>query len=226
MADLSLWNSDDCINFVQQAMKTFKPIVSDDDMEQVISNLRSNHVAGSTLVKFSDEEWRELISSMGLRVHICEAFKKVIKAEEKAALSQLHCSGLPKQPQEKTEKLVMHQRITSFFSKGNVLALPDDSVQHDIDQSIPLESVSIVSLTSVTGFVQYLPSKKDATFSSLILRKAVLQFLSLHDDNIRHIATKMASLSSETSAASLEEQWRSKIKHFKKQALEDIDLEE
>ena len=34
------------------------------------------------------------------------------------------------------------------------------------------------------------------------------------------------SVSSETSAASLEEQWRSKIKYFKKQALEDIDLEE
>ena len=171
-------------------MKTFKSIVSDDDMERVISNLRSNHVTGSTMVKFSDEEWRELISSMGLRVHIREALKKVIKAEEKAALSQLHRRGLPKQPQEKSEKLVMHPRITSFFSKGNVLALPDDSVQHDIDQSIPLESVSIVSLTSVTEFIQYLLSKKDATFSSLILRKAVLQFLSLHNDNIRHTATK------------------------------------
>ena len=98
-------------------MKTFKSIVSDDDMERVISNLRSNHVTRSTIVKFSDEEWRELISSMGLRVHIREALKKVIKAEEKAALSQLHRCGLPKQPQETTETLVMHQRITSFFRK-------------------------------------------------------------------------------------------------------------
>ena len=46
-------------------------------------------------MKFSDEERRELISVMGLRVHIREAFKKVIKAEEKAALSQLHRRGLP-----------------------------------------------------------------------------------------------------------------------------------
>ena len=83
--DLSLWNSDDCIKFVHQAMKTFKSIVSDDDMERVISNLRSNHVTGSIWVKFSDEDWRELISSMGLRVHIREAFKTVIKAEEKTA---------------------------------------------------------------------------------------------------------------------------------------------
>ena len=96
-------------------MKTFKSKVSDDDMDRVISNLRSNHVTGSTLMKFSDEEWRELISVMGLRVHIREAFKKVIKAEEKAALSQLHRRGLPKPPAEQTEKLIMHPRITSFF---------------------------------------------------------------------------------------------------------------
>ena len=110
-------------------------------------------------MKFSDEEWRELISSMGLRVHICEGFKKVITTEEKAALSQLHRRGIPKPPPAKTEKLVMHPRITSFFSKGNVLALPDDSVQHDIDRSIPLDSVSIVSLTSLKEFIQYLMSK-------------------------------------------------------------------
>ena len=113
--DLPLWTSDDCIKFVQQSMKTFRSKVSDDDMDRVISNLRSNHVTGSTLMKFSDEEWRELISVMGLRVHIREAFKKVIKAEEKAALSQLHRRGLPKPPAEQTEKLIMHPRITSFF---------------------------------------------------------------------------------------------------------------
>ena len=136
--DLPLWTSDDCIKFVQQSMKTFRSKVSDDDMDRVISNLRSNHVTGSTLMKFSDEEWRELISVMGLRVHIREAFKKVIKAEEKAALSQLHRRGLPKPPAEQTEKLIMHPRITSFFGKGDVLALPDDSVQNHIDPNIPL----------------------------------------------------------------------------------------
>ena len=52
-------------------------------MDRIISNLRSNYVTGSTLMKFSDEEWRELISSMGLRVHIREALKTVMKAKEK-----------------------------------------------------------------------------------------------------------------------------------------------
>ena len=92
------------------------------------------------------------------------------KAEEKAALSQFHRGGLPKQPQEKTEKVVMHQRITTFFSKGKlsyVLTLPDHwhSVQHYIDQSIPLKSVSIVNLNSLTEFIQYLLQKKDMTFT-------------------------------------------------------------
>ena len=67
-------SSVDCIKFVQQSMKTFRSKVSDDDMDRVISNLRSNYVTGSTLMKFSDEEWRELISVMGLQVHIRETF--------------------------------------------------------------------------------------------------------------------------------------------------------
>ena len=54
----------------------------------------------------------------------------------------------------------------------------------------------------------------DTTFSSNILRKAV-QFVSLHNNNIRHTATKMATLpvssGDKTPADSLEEQWRSRI---------------
>ena len=96
-----------------------------------------------------------------------------------------------------------------------------------MDQSIPLESVSIVSLTSLTEFILYL---SPSTFSSLIWRKAVLQFLSLHIDDILHTATKMATLpvssGDKTSADSLEKQWGSKIKYFIKQALENINLEE
>ena len=90
------------------------------------------------------------------------------KAEEKAALSQFHRGGLSKQSQEKTEKVVMHPRITTFFSKcklGYVLTLPDDSVQHYIDQCIPLKSVSIVNLNSLTEFIQYLLQKQDMTFT-------------------------------------------------------------
>ena len=107
-------------------------------MERVISNLRSNHVTGSTLMKFSEEEWRELISVMGLRVHISEAFKKVIKAEEKAALSQLHRRGLPKPPAEQTEKLIMHPRITSFFSKAMFLLYQTTQSSMILIQVFPL----------------------------------------------------------------------------------------
>ena len=150
-------------------------------MDRVISNMRCNHVTGSTLMKFSDEKWRELISLMGLRVHIREAFKKVIKAEmqschwihfdeifrwkmegahffngtastypwgiqksdkgwRKGCTFAVDSTRAPKPPAEKTEKLVMHQRITSFFSKCNVLALSDESVQHDIQLRILIKA--------------------------------------------------------------------------------------
>ena len=65
-----------------------------------------------------------------------------------------------------TEKLVMHPRITSLFSKGNVLALPDDLDQHDIDQSTPLEPVSIVNMNSLTEFIHIFCQKK--TLPSLL----------------------------------------------------------
>jgi len=49
-------------------------------------------------LKFSYDEWKEIIPPAGLRRHIGEHFKKIIKAEEQAALSQLHRRGLPRKP--------------------------------------------------------------------------------------------------------------------------------
>ena len=111
-------------------------------MDRVISNLRSNHVTGSTLMKFSDEEWRELISVMGLRVHIREAFKKVIKAEEKAALSQLHRRGLPKPPAEQTEKLIMHRESHLFSAKAMFSLYQMTQSSMMLIQVFPLKMVS------------------------------------------------------------------------------------
>ena len=58
----------------------------------------------------------------------------------------------------------------------------------------------------------------------------MLQFLSLHIDDILYTATKMATLpvssGDKTSADSLEKQWGLEIKYFRKQALEDINVEE
>ena len=111
-------------------------------MDRVISNLRSNHVTGSTLMKFSDEEWRELISVMELRVHIREAFKKVIKAEEKAALSQLHRRGLPKPPAEQTEKLIMHRESHLFSAKAMFSLYQMTQSSMMLIQVFPLKMVS------------------------------------------------------------------------------------
>ena len=185
-------------------------------------------------MKFSDEKWRELISLMELRVHIREAFKKVIKAEEKAALSQLIRRGLPSHQRRKQRNwlCIRESHLSSANAMFSLYQMSQSSTifnfgywsKHSpwICQHSKSEQLDIVhSISSV---------KKDTTFSSLILRKAVLQFLSLHNDNIRHAATKMATLSvssgDKTSAENLEEQLRSKIKYFKKQALEDIELEE
>jgi hypothetical protein len=59
-------------------------------LEEVISVFRKNLVIGSSVLKFSDDEWKEVIPSTGLRRHIQEALQKIIQQEEKIALSHGH----------------------------------------------------------------------------------------------------------------------------------------
>ncbi len=63
---------------------------SDKFLEEVISVFRKNLVIGSSVLKFSDDEWKEVIPSTGLRRHIQEALQKIIQQEEKIALSHGH----------------------------------------------------------------------------------------------------------------------------------------
>ena len=130
--------------------------------------------------------------------------KKWLRLKKRLHFRSCIDEGFPNHQRSKQRNWLCIRESHLFFGKGNVLALPDDSVQHDIDPSIPLESVSIVNLNSLTEIIQYLLLEKDMTFSSLILRKAVLQFLSLHNDNIRHSYTTITSVISQKTWSKLQ----------------------
>ena len=168
--DLSLWTLDDCIKYVQQNVQSLKPTFPDSFMETIFDSFRRNHVSGPTLLRFTDDEWKELIPPIGLRIHIRDAFKKVIREDEKAAQSQLHCKGLPKQHVEEKAQLVPYPRITSFFSKSNVLELPDEDSSLSVHEepTLPAETVSIVNLENISEFIQYILTKRESNFTPLL----------------------------------------------------------
>jgi hypothetical protein len=127
--DLLLWTLDDCIQFAQRTMKSFMIDDSEQIFQEISASFRKNLVTGSALMKFSDEVWKEIIAPAGLRRHIREHLKKIIKAEEQAALSQLHRRGLPKKSVDEKaaiEAIVLEPLLTgrhaSRFSQG-VLSL-------------------------------------------------------------------------------------------------------
>ncbi len=207
--------------------------LTDEMVESLNAVFKINHVTGAVLFRFTDEEWKELIPAVCLRVHVRDAFKRVIKNDEKAALSQLHRKGLSKKPISELTQMVPFPRITSFFRPLSVLALPD----HDhlsslpMDPCLPVESVNIIDLESVTKLIQHLLSMRERSdFSCRLMRKAICTFVSLNDNNIRHAATKQTPLSvscgSKEKPETLEERWRSKVKYYRKEDLSDINLEE
>ena len=204
----SLWKLEDyCLSFLAQTLKTYKDPLTDEMVESLNAVFKTNHGTGDVLFRFTDEEWKELIPAVCLRVHVRDAFKRVIQNDEKAALSQLHRKGLSKKPVSEVTQMVPVPRITSFFRSLSVLALPDHDYLSSlpVDPCLPVESVNIVDLESVTKLIQqnqHLHSMRERNFSSRLMRKVICTFFSLNDNNIRHAATKLTTALSHPASGS------------------------
>ena len=207
-ADLSLWKLEDCLSFLAQTLKTYKDPLTDEMVESLNAVFKTNHGTGDVLFRFTDVGWKELIPAVCLRVHVRDAFKRVIQNDEKAALSQLHRKGLSKKPVSEVTQMVPVPRITSFFRPLSVLALPDHDYLFSlpVDPCLPVESVNIVDLESVTKLIQqnqHLHSMRERSdFSSRLMRKVICTFFSLNDNNIRHAATKLTTALSDPASGS------------------------
>ena len=79
-------------------MKAYTDPLNDGIVESLNVVFRTNHVIGAVLFRFTDEEWKELVPYVCLRVHIRDALAKIIQADEKTAVSQLHRNGLSNKP--------------------------------------------------------------------------------------------------------------------------------
>ncbi len=89
-------------------------------------------------------------------------------------------------------------------------------------EQIPVEPVSIVTEKSFADFIQYMLRRIRQTSESFffgILRAAIIQFMTLQMNNIRHSGTKLTTLSipcgDDTSERVLEGRWRSRLKEYR-----------
>ncbi len=89
------------------------------------------------------------------RVHIRDALKKVIQADEKTAVSKLQRKGLSKITITELTPKEPIPRITSFWKPLSGLALPDPDSLPSVpeDLCLPVDSVKIVDLDTVTNLI-------------------------------------------------------------------------
>ena len=61
------WTRENCVDFLRKCERRYAAIFTEGELQICITNFVQNHVAGSTLLSFSDDEWMALIPSMGFR---------------------------------------------------------------------------------------------------------------------------------------------------------------
>ena len=153
---------------------------------------RSNNIHGSSLSQLDFSDWRLLIPNVGVRIELQAATARKIKEEEIALRTSLFCKGRPAKQIEEVTELQSLPKITSFFklNSENVLDLPEESVpvvQPD-DSVIFQEEESPLNRGNLGKFIEYMFVRRDQSshFNSLLLRKAILHYVFLHDSNIKH----------------------------------------
>ena len=191
---VSEWRLEDCIVFVKKIAKSFGGSIPESDLEFILESFRKNHMIGASLLAFGDKEWEQLIPSLGFRFHCREAIMKKIKQEETEILSKLQQKGAPRKTIKETAQLTGLTKISAFFSlkhkkSDDVLNLPDDVEFFSVsaESTEPAVTATILSSDNVQKFIEHLLSKEkpETGFASLLLRKAVLEYLSLDGNQVK-----------------------------------------
>ena len=143
--DLPLWTSDDCIKFVQQSMKNL------DQKYQTMIWIELSAIWDP--IMWLDPLWWNFQMKNGGSSFLwwdCEYIsvrhlKKWLRLKKRLHFRSCIDEGFPNHQRSKQRNWLCIRESHLFFGKGNVLALPDDSVQHDVDPSIPLENGELLN---------------------------------------------------------------------------------
>jgi hypothetical protein len=197
---ISEWTMDDCLEFVKKSAKVNKEKISEGNVEAVCEAFRSNNIHGSSLSKLNDTDWRQLIPNLGVRIELQAATARKITEEEIAIRTGLFCKSRPAKTVEEATSIRSLPKITSFFKPDadNVLELPDEAVpvDHPDDPVIFEEVSSALTRENLAKFIEYMFWRREQSshFNSFLLRKAILHYVSLNNNNIKQSARLITSL--------------------------------
>ena len=86
------WATAECVEFLRKCAKQYAGIISDANSDVYVKNFEQNHVAGSTILNFSDAQWNALIPSLGFGNFVrqqLQAKEKICEQEMRSALWNL-----------------------------------------------------------------------------------------------------------------------------------------
>jgi hypothetical protein len=157
---------------------------------------------------------------------------KKIKQEETEILSKLQQKGAPRKTIKETTQLTGLTKISAFFNSkhkesDDVLNLPDDVEFFSTESTEPAVTATILSSDNVQKFIEHLLSKEkpETGFASLLLRKAVLEYLSLDGNQVKSTARKLCTWSVACGIRdATDENCRERIKYYKKNADKLVDI--
>ena len=204
------WTTAECVEFLCKCAKQYAAIISDEDLDIYVKNFEKNHVAGSTILNFSDSQWNALIPSLGFGNFVRQQLQA--KDSEKSCLQEMRTalwnSSRKKTPAEQSKPTMkdMPSRltITSFFQRkeqkpviNDGSDIPEDTVLTDTVISSEVgglsESKVIMTASNVENFLAQL-GKNQTGHSTLLIRKACLELCALLQNNKTDTARRMMRL--------------------------------
>ncbi len=82
-----MWTTAECVEFLRNChgAKQYASNISDEELDIFVKNFELHHVAGSTILNFSDDQWNALIPSFGFRDFI----RLQLKAKEQRSQQEM-----------------------------------------------------------------------------------------------------------------------------------------
>ena len=196
------------MEFLRNCAKQYASNISDEELDIFVKNFELHHVAGSTILNFSDDQWNALIPSFGFRDFIRLQLKAKEKRSQQEMRTALWNSSRKKASDDSSKPTLkdMPSRltITSFFQRKEQKPVINDD--NDISEDIVVsdtvissdacgasECKEIMTASNVENFLIQL-GKNQTGHTTLLFRRACLELCALLHNNKADTARRMMRL--------------------------------
>jgi hypothetical protein len=204
------WTTSQCVEFLRKCAKQYASTISDVDLEIYVANFEQNHVAGSTILTFSDGQWKDLIPSIGFGNFVRQQLQmqeKICQQEMRTAVWRNSARHKPSEGESKRtlslKDMPSRLTMTSFFQRVEKKTVTDEAdilentVTTESGTSTDVPSIcernQILTASNVENFVAQLAKNQDGK-STLLFRRACLELCALLQNNKSDTARRIIRL--------------------------------